>query len=74
MRVTTLLVHNAITIRILNELSKEQIRKKSSEGALNSEFYLSDWHFKLTQLSVVLLSSIASDMAIKPGGRTWSLS
>ena len=35
----------------------EVIKKWSSEAALNFEFYLSDWHFMLTQFTAALTAS-----------------
>ena len=49
------------------------IRKWSSEGALNFEFYLSDWQSRLALFTAVLISNTASDgnltPPILPGGK-----
>ena len=49
------------------------IRKCSFGAALNFEFYLSDWNFRLTLFTAVLISNTASDgdltPPILPGGK-----
>mgnify|MGYP003692502597 CR=1 FL=1 len=57
MGATTLFVHNVSIFHGFRKIISVVIKKWSSEAALN----LSDWHFRLTQFSTVLISDTASD-------------
>ena len=57
----TLCVHNMSIFRCFKKNILGVIKKWSSEAALNFEFYPSDWHFRLTQFTAVLISNTASD-------------
>ena len=61
MQAANLFVHNISSFRGYRKIILGVIRKYSSEAALNFESYLSDWHFRLTQFTAVLISNIASD-------------
>ena len=61
MGAVTLFVHNVSILRGFRKIILGVIKKWSSEAALNFEFYQSDWHFKLTQFTAVLISNTASD-------------
>ena len=73
MRAANLFVHNISSFRGYRKIILGVIRKISSEAALNFECYLSDWHFRLTQFTAVLISNTASDgdktPPILPGGK-----
>ena len=56
MRAANLSVHNMSSFRGFRKIILGVIRKWSSEAALNFEFYLSDWHFRLTLFTAVLTS------------------
>ena len=56
--------YNLYSNLLYNTICSNQIKtnqKWSSEAARNFECCLSDWHFRLTQSSVVLISSTTSD-------------
>ena len=57
----TLFVHNVSIFCGFRKIILGIIRKWSSEAALKSEYYLIDWHFRLTQFTAVLISNTASD-------------
>ena len=59
--VSTFFVHNVSIFCGFRKIVLGVIEKWSSEAALNFEFYLSDWHFRLTQFTAVLISNTASD-------------
>ena len=61
MRAGNLFVHIMSIFRGFRKIILGVIRKWSSEAALNFEFYLSDWHPRLTQFTAVLISNTASD-------------
>ena len=61
MLAANLFVHNMSSIRGLRKIIFGVSRKWSSEAALNFEFYLSDWHFRLNLFTAVLISNTASD-------------
>ena len=61
MGAATLFVHNVSIFRGFRKIILGVIKKWSSEAALNFEFYPSDWHFKPTQFTAVLISNTASD-------------
>ena len=61
MGAATLFVHDVSIFRGIRKIILGVILKKSSEAALNFEFYLSDWHFRLTQFTAVLISNTVSD-------------
>ena len=65
-----LFVHNIFSFHGFRKIILGVIRKWSSE---NFEFYLSDWHFRLTLFTAVLISNTASDEdktpPILPGGK-----
>ena len=65
MRAANLFVHNMSRFCGFRKIILGVIRKWSSEAALNFEFYLSDWHFRLTLFIAVFISNTASD-EIKP--------
>ena len=67
MRAANLFVHNISSVRGFRKNILRVIRKWSSEAALNFEltlnfeFYLSDWRFRLTLFTAVLINNTASD-------------
>ena len=54
-------VHNISIFHGFRKITLGVIMGKSSEAALNFEFYPSDWHFRLTQFTAVRISNTASD-------------
>ena len=74
MPAANLFVHNVSRFRSFRKIIFGVIRKWSSEAALNFEFYLSDWHFRPTLFTAVLISYVWSsdgDLTppILPGGK-----
>ena len=61
MWVANLFVQNISSFRGYKKIILGVIRISSSEAALNLECFLSDWHFRLTQFTAVLISNSASD-------------
>ena len=61
MGAATLFVHDVSIFRALRKIILGVIKKWSSEAALNFEFYLNDWHFRLTLFTAALISNTASD-------------
>ena len=57
MRAANLFVHNISSFRGYRKIILGEIKKWSSEAALNFECHLSDWHFRLTQFTAVLISN-----------------
>ena len=72
-RRANLFVHNRSSFCGFRKIILGVIRKWSFETALNLEFYLCDWHFKLNLFTAVLISNTASDgdqtPPILPGGK-----
>ena len=73
MGAATLFVHIVSILRGFRKIILGVIKKWSSEAAMNFEIYPSDWHFRLTQFTAVLISNTASDgdltPPILPGGK-----
>ena len=61
MGAATWFVHNVSIFRCFRKIIFGVIKKWNSEAALNIEFYPSDWHFMLSQFTLVLIGNIASD-------------
>ena len=57
MGTATLFVHNVSIFCGFRKFISGVIEKWSSVAAFNFEFYLSDWHFRLTQFPAVLISN-----------------
>ena len=61
MESATLFVHDVSIFCACRKNILGEFKKWSSEAALNFEFYPSDWHFRLTLFTAVLISNTASD-------------
>ena len=75
MRAAKLFVHNMSSFCGFRKIILGVVRKWSSEAALTFEFYLSDWHLRLTLFTAALVSNTASDgdstPPILPGGKKY---
>lgn len=61
----TLFVYNMSFFRGVKDI-KGVIWEWSSEGALKFEFYMSDWHLRGTQFSIIVISNTTSDRDLTP--------
>ena len=61
MRAANLFVQNMSSFCSFRKIILRVIRIWSSKAALNIEFYLSDWHFRLILFAAFLISNTVSD-------------